>query len=389
LPDGSAIITRIDAAMEQARVAEAEIMAGRYRGPLHGIPWGIKDWFYTQGVPTTFGQAAFEHHIVNYNATVIERLQEAGAILIAKLSPNSDRQGPWFGGKTRNPWDLTQGVADGSSAGSATATAAGLLGFSIGEENTGSIVWPSLFCGAVGLRPTFGRVSRFGMKPGGPTMEKVGPICRSVEDCALVFNAIYGPDGEDWAVVDAPFQWRPRMDLAGTRVGYIESAFEGVEDQVEREVYEAVLAVLRGLGATLIPIELPYPALYEQAAWLTNWVEGSWEDDPRHAGFGHLITAADYLWLQRIRALACRDMSRLFMGCEVLIYPGKGERYMWATSWIGYPALAVPCGFIEGLPCGITFVGKAYDEAGLLSAGFAYEQATAWHERHPTLKPPS
>jgi Asp-tRNA(Asn)/Glu-tRNA(Gln) amidotransferase A subunit family amidase len=266
-----AVITRIDAAMERARVAEAEIMAGRYRGPLHGIPWGIKDWFYTQGVPTTFGQAEYEHRIVPYNATVVERLQEAGAILIAKLSPNSDRQGPWFGGKTRNPWDLTRGIADGSSAGSGAATAAGLLGFSIGEENTGSIVWPSLYCGVVGLRPTFGRVSRFGMKPGAPSMEKVGPLCRSVEDCALAFNAIYGPDGKDWTVVDTPFQWRPHRDLVGTRVGYVESAFTGVEDRAEGEVYEAALATLRELGAALIPVEFPYPSLYEQASWLTNW----------------------------------------------------------------------------------------------------------------------
>jgi Asp-tRNA(Asn)/Glu-tRNA(Gln) amidotransferase A subunit family amidase len=325
---------------------------------------------------------------VDYDATVVERLHSAGAILIAKLSPNSDRQGPWFGGQTRNPWNPMLGVEDGSSAGSATATAAGLVGFSIGEENTGSILWPSLFCGVVGLRPTFGRVSRFGMKPGGPTMEKVGPICREVEDCAAVFDAIYGPDGKDWAVVDVPFRWRSRADLADIRVGCVAAAFSDIEDSAESALYAAALTVLRSLGAEVVSVEIPYPSLYEQASWLTNWAEGSWEDDPHEAGAGHIISAADYLWLQRVRTLACRDMARLFADCDVLVYPGKGERYMWATSWTGYPALQVPCGFIDGLPRGITFVGKAYDEAGLLAVGFAYEQATQWHERHPRLPGP-
>ena len=202
------VITLTDElALSQAETADAEIRAGRYRGPLHGIPWGAKDLLATRGVRTTWGAKPYEFQIVDADATVVRRLQEAGAVLVAKLSMGALAQGGvWFGGSTRNPWDVSRS-SSGSSAGPASATAAGLVGFSIGTETLGSIISPAAACGVTGLRPTYGRVSRHGAMALSWTMDKIGPLCRSVEDCALVFNAIYGADGLDKTVVDEPFEW--------------------------------------------------------------------------------------------------------------------------------------------------------------------------------------
>ena len=213
-------------ALEQAAAADREIRAGNYKGPLHGIPWGAKDLLATKGIPTTFGAAPFRTQVIDYDATVIERLRAAGAVLVAKLSLGALAQGDrWFGGQTRNPWNPEQG-SSGSSAGPGSATAAGLVGFSIGTETRGSIISPSAVNGVVGLRPTYGRVSRHGAMALSWTMDKIGPMCRSVEDCVLVFNAIYGPDGRDETVVDAPFTWNPELPLSKLRIGYIKAEFE-------------------------------------------------------------------------------------------------------------------------------------------------------------------
>src|SRR5690606_10641518 len=215
-----------DLALRQARQADEEIAAGHYRGPLHGIPWGAKDLLATRGYRTTWGAMPYKDQVIDADATVVQRLTEAGAVLIAKLTLGALAYGDiWFGGKTKNPWDITEG-SSGSSAGSAAATAAGLVGFAIGTETLGSIVSPSTRCGTTGLRPTFGRVSRYGAMMLSSSMDKIGPICRSVEDCALVFNAIYGPDGLDLSVVDRPFDWKPDQPITGLRVGYVKSAFE-------------------------------------------------------------------------------------------------------------------------------------------------------------------
>jgi len=215
-----------DVALEQAKKADEEIAAGHYRGPLHGIPWGAKDLLATHGIKTTWGARPYKDQILQEDATVVKRLREAGAVLAAKLSMGALAWGDvWFGGKTRNPWNLEEG-SSGSSAGSASATAAGLVGFAIGTETWGSIVSPSTRCGVAGLRPTYGRVSRAGAMALSWSMDKIGPICRSVEDCALVFEAIRGPDGIDLTVVDLPFSWDPLADLKSIRVGYLKKAFD-------------------------------------------------------------------------------------------------------------------------------------------------------------------
>ena len=215
-------------ALAQAAQADKEIRAGRYKGPLHGIPWGAKDLLATKGIPTTWGAAPYQNQVIDHDATVVERLREAGAMLVAKLSLGALAQGDnWFRGQTKNPWNGRG--SSGSSAGPGSATAAGLVGFAIGTETRGSIISPSAVNGVVGLRPTYGRVSRYGAMALSWTMDKIGPMCRSVEDCALVFNAIYGPDGRDDTVVDAPFTWNPDIPLSKLRVGYIKTEFEAAQ----------------------------------------------------------------------------------------------------------------------------------------------------------------
>ncbi len=225
-------------ALAQAAQADREIKSGKYRGPLHGIPWGAKDLFATKGIPTTFGAGPYQNQVIDHDATIVERLRDAGAVLVAKLSLGALAQGDrWFRGQTKNPWnpdDPQRGGSSGSSAGPGSATAAGLVGFAIGTETRGSIISPSAVNGVVGMRPTYGRISRYGAMALSWTMDKIGPMCRSVEDCALVFNAIYGPDGRDDTVVDAPFMWNPDVPLSRLKIGYIKAEFEPpVPGQVE------------------------------------------------------------------------------------------------------------------------------------------------------------
>src|SRR5687768_15495492 len=258
-------------ALKQAAAADAEIKRGRYRGPLHGIPWGAKDLFATKDIKTTWGAEPYRDQMIDYDATVIERLNEAGAVLVAKLSMGALAQGArWFAGVTRNPWQPqeAQTGSSGSSAGAASATAAGLVGFSIGTETLGSIVSPSSRCGCTGLRPTYGRVSRYGAMGLSWTMDKIGPICRGVEDCAAALHAIYGPDERDITVGDAPFNWNPDTNIATLRIGYLKNEFEGTGSQTmneqqrrqaeqRRAVYKTALEALEKAGAKLTPIELP------------------------------------------------------------------------------------------------------------------------------------
>ncbi len=241
-----------DLAYAQAKRADEEIQAGRYRSPLHGIPWGAKDLLAVRGYPTTWGAEPYRDQVIDEDATVVQRLEAAGAVLVAKLTLGALAYGDiCFDERTRNPWNLEEG-SSGSSAGSASAVSAGLVGFAIGTETLGSIVSPSTRCGATGLRPTFGRVSRHGAMALSWSMDKIGPITRAVEDGALIFNAIYGADGLDPTVVDAPFEWNPGFDPRSLRVGYVERLFsEGTDGD------RAVLDVLRGAGIDLIPIALP------------------------------------------------------------------------------------------------------------------------------------
>ena len=215
-----------DLALEQAAAADKEIRAGHYRGPLHGIPYGVKDLFDTKGIPTTWGAEPFQNRVPTIDATAVERLNKAGAVMIGKLSMGALAQGDlWFQGRTKNPWNLEQG-SSGSSAGSASAVAAGLVGFALGTETLGSIVSPSTQCGTAGLRPTYGRISRHGAMALSWTMDKIGPICRGVEDCALVLHAVYGPDGQDRTVAADPFHWDARRPLHSMKIGVLQSAFD-------------------------------------------------------------------------------------------------------------------------------------------------------------------
>jgi len=391
-------------ALAQARRADEEIATGHYRGPLHGIPWGAKDLLATKGIRTTWGATPYKDQVIDTDATVVQRLEAAGAVLAAKLTMGALAWGDvWFGGKTRSPWNLAEG-SSGSSAGSGAATAAGLVGFAIGTETWGSIVSPCRNCGVTGLRPTFGRVSRHGAMALSWTMDKIGPMCRSVEDCALVFEAIYGPDGQDLTVVDLPFNWSPEIDLAGLRIGYIKSAFEQEEDHETKAQDGQVLEVLSSLGARLVPIELPdtYPVealsflLQVEAAaafdeltrsnrddLLVRQVKDAWPNVFRQA---RLIPAVEYIQANRIRMLIMQQMAELMAGIDVYVAPSSIGHNSLLTNLTGHPAVAVPTGFGKnGLPTNITFTGRLYDEATLLAVAKAYQDTTDFHLKRPPL----
>lgn len=387
-----------DVALEQARRADREIAAGKYRGPLHGIPYGVKDLLATKGIRTTWGAAPFKDRIIDEDATVIKRLEAAGAVLAAKLTMGELAMGDvWFGGKTRNPWDIKQG-SSGSSAGPASATAAGLVAFSIGSETYGSIISPCTVCGATGLRPSYGRVSRTGAMPLSWTMDKLGPICRTVEDCALVFNAIQGPDGIDQTLYDVPFNYQPKVNLSKLRIGYLKNDFEREGDANSM----AALAKLRALGANLVPITLPkfpiqitfvlraeaaaaFDGLTRQSTddQLVQQDEGAWPNVFRQARF---IPAVEYLQAQRIRYLLIQDMARLMDDIDVYAAPSDADVNVRLTNLTGHPAVVLPDGFSsKGMPTSICFVGKLFGEAQLLAVAKAYQDATGFNLQHPKL----
>lgn len=394
-------------AMEEAERADRELAAGRYRGPLHGIPWGAKDILAKRGYRTTWGSEAYRDQVLDYDATVVDRLADAGAVLIAKLTTGEIARGDrWFGGRTRNPWDPEQG-SGGSSAGPAAATAAGLVGFSIGTETLGSIVGPSQTCGITGLRPTFGRVSRHGVMPVSWSLDKVGPMCRSVEDCALVFEAIRGPDLRDLAVVDRPFNWDADLPLAGLRVGYLADAFEasrgGEDGEAERANDLATLDALRDLGVELHPFELPEHAdmdalqmlLVDEAAAFDELIQSGRVDlliqdrnEPEDMlmRVARLLPAVEYVQMNRRRTLLMQNMAEAMADLDVYVAPHGGSPNNGATNLTGHPAVTVPNGFApDGTPTGILFVGKVYGEAEMLRLAKAYQDATDFHMRTPSL----
>jgi Asp-tRNA(Asn)/Glu-tRNA(Gln) amidotransferase A subunit family amidase len=294
-----------DIALRQARHADEEIASGKYRGPLNGIPYGVKDLLAAKGAPTTWGSVPFKAQTIDEDATVVRRLNEAGAVMLAKLSMGELAWGDvWFGGKTRNPWNIERG-SSGSSAGSASATSAGLVAFSIGTETWGSIVSPSTECGTTGLRPTYGRVSRTGAMALSWSMDKIGPICRNAEDCAIVFNAICGPDGKDATLEDASFNYTPDVQLSSLRIGYLKSDFDSVKEN--KEFNEAAFATLRGMGARLIPVSLPHYPVSDS------------DHTERRGGSGvHDLTRAAGRPIVRQIKMHGRTFSRL------KIYPGGG-----------------------------------------------------------------
>lgn len=416
-------------ALQQAAAADKEIRSGKYRGPLHGIPWGAKDLLATRGIPTTWGARPYEQQVFDYDATVVERLNAAGAVLVAKLSLGALAQGDrWFRGQTKNPWNPTdpnRGGSSGSSAGPGSATAAGLVGFAIGSETRGSIISPSAANGVTGLRPTYGRVSRYGAMALSWTMDKLGPMCRSVEDCVLVFNAIYGPDGRDQTVVDAPFKWNPDIPLSKLRIGYVKAEFDPPqplaaggrgggrggrggrspeEVQKEREartrIWNDALDVYRSLGATLIPIELPDSRLTNMLSFVLS-VEaaaafddltrsedirddslGSWPNTFRTSRF---VPAVEYIRAQRARTLLIQQTERLMDTVDVFLSPAPGSASLSLTNLTGHPAVAMKAGFYDNAPVMLMVTGRLYDEATMLRVALAFERATKWHRMNPVL----
>ena len=379
-----------EVAIEQAARADKEIAAGKYRGPLHGIPWGAKDLIAYPGYKTTWGAGVFQEQSIDTKAAVAERLEEAGAVLVAKLTLGALALGDeWYGGMTRNPWNPDEG-SSGSSAGSASAVVAGLVGFAIGSETLGSIVSPSRRCSASGLRPTFGRVSRFGCMSLSWSMDKLGPICRSVEDCALVLGAIHGYDGRDWTAVSRPFAWPCTKELSQLKVGYFEN---GKPLEERREI-----GVLKMIGVQLVPIELPQqpPAgpltliLNTEAAAAFDPLTrdgvrdgiGNWGTTFRQ---GQFVPAIEYLRACRVRTLLMREMERAME--EVDLYVGGDDLVL--TNFTGHPTVVVPDGEREGSASGqpgtITFTGKLFGESELLAVAHAYQQAGAAHLRRPPL----
>ena len=348
-----------DLAYRQAKRADAEIEAGQYRSPLHGIPWGAKDLFAVRGYPTTWGAEPYRGQVIDTNATVVERLEAAGAVLVAKLTLGALAYGDiCFDTMTRNPWNVEEG-SSGSSAGSASAVAAGLVGFALGTETLGSIVSPSTRCGVTGLRPTFGRVSRHGAMALSWSMDKAGPMARSVEDCALILSAIYGPDGRDAVVVDTPFEWKPNLKASDLRVGYVEKLFE---DGTEAD--RAVLEVLRAQGIDLIPMSLPDDDLdplvlilnVEAAAAFDDLTRSNqddlltWQDKeawPNSFRTARLIPAVEYIQANRMRTLLMRKMAAVMRTVDVVVAPPFGGNTLVLTNLTGHPAVVVPNGFNE------------------------------------------
>jgi Asp-tRNA(Asn)/Glu-tRNA(Gln) amidotransferase A subunit family amidase len=405
-PKLHAVVTlTADRALKKAADADAEIAKGRWKGPLHGIPYGAKDLLAVSGYPTTWGSVPFKDQRIEQSATVIDRLDAAGAVLVAKTAVGELAWGDvWFGGTCRNPWKLEQG-SSGSSAGSASLTSAGCVGFAIGTETWGSIVSPSTRCGTTGLRPTFGRVSRSGVMALSWTMDKVGPIARTVGDCAFVFDAIHGADPRDTWARQAAFAWPQERKLQTIRVGYVKSLFdadytEWADKDEDKHGYEEwktfdarSLEELRKLGVELHPVALdfsvPIPPLgailTAEAACafdvllrdgridtLVRQTPDAWPNVFRQ---GEMIPAVEYLRAQRLRTIVLHEMAKIMEAVDVYVVPSFGGDNELLTNLTGHPAVVVPNGFrsTDGTPTSITFQGRLDDDDVVLAVAQAYQ----------------
>ena len=391
-----------DIAMQQARAADEEIAAGNYRGPLHGIPYGLKDLFAVKGTKTTWGAAPYKDQVIDEDAYVYTKLKEAGAVLVAKFTLGALAQGDWwYGGRTKNPWNQNFG-SSGSSAGSASATVAGLVPFAIGTETLGSIVSPSHTNGATGLRPTFGVVSRSGGMTLCWSLDKTGPICRSAEDAAVVYYYIKGTDGKDPGAVNMPFNYSAKTDIKKIRIGYAKNFFDRIKDTSANEW--KVLKAFEQMGVQLIPLNFPDSAAYpydivgitlasESAAafdeltrtdlddQLTRQNRNDWPNYFRGARF---IPAVEYVNAQRHRYLLMKKMQEFFATVDMVITPTFAGSQLAITNLTGHPALCMPTGFNrQGLPTSITLLGNLYGEANLLSVGRMLQLNTQWENVHP------
>ncbi len=438
------VVTYLDElALSQAKQADAEIAAGKYRGPLHGIPWGAKDIISVKGYRTTWGSGAFKEQVLDYDATVVNLLRDAGAVLLAKLSSGEMAQGDnWWGGQTKSPWDMTRG-SSGSSAGPGSATGGGLVGFSIGTETSGSILSPSAVCGVTGLRPTFGRISRYGVMALSWTQDRLGPMCRYAEDCALVLHAASKQDGKDLSVTDVPFNWNATLDIKKLRIGYIKESFDAIADPVAKTAAQSVLDTLTKLGVTKfiamdIP-EWPYDGsaiTVESATFFDEFVRSGGMDrmtNPRSwSSFktGRLVPAVEYLQSQRARMMMMMKLAEATAGVDVYLvasaggfggggrggargaapaegtppttpaatppagrggggFPGANSaagRHSNMANLACYPAVNIVPGFnATGYPLSMTFFARPYGEGELLAVAKAYQDAAGHHLKHPTL----
>ena len=407
-----AVVTLTEAAAyEQAARADVELDAGAWRGPLHGIPYGAKDLLSTKGYPTTWGAMPYKEQVIDEDAAVVEKLEAAGAVLVAKLTLGALAWGDvWFGGKTKNPWNVEQG-SSGSSAGPGSAVAAGCVGFAIGSETLGSIVSPSTRNGVTGHRPTFGLVSRHGAMTLSWSMDKLGPMTRSALDCALVFDAIRGADARDPSTLDAPFPFDPSMDVTRLRVGYLAEAFEG-EEYTNQEADKAVLAVLRSLGIDLQPMTLPGD-LPVGAMLMTLGVEAAaafdaltrtggvdemvrqgkntWPHEFRKSRF---VPAVEFMQANRARTLLMQQMTEALQDVDVFVSPSFRGGTLRITNLTGHPSVCLPNAFHplddtpdspRRRPGSITFAGGLYKDAEVLALAHAYQQATDFHRRRPPI----
>ena len=392
-----------DIAMQQAAQADKEIAAGKYRGPLHGIPYGLKDLFAVKGTKTTWGAAPYKNQTIDEDAYVYTKLKDAGAVLIAKFTLGALAMGDyWYGGRTRNPWNTKFG-SSGSSAGSTAATVAGLVPFAIGTETLGSIISPSTTCGATGLRPTFGSISRSGAMTLSWSMDKAGLLCRSAEDAAVVFNYLHGTDGKDASAVNMPFNYTGKTDLSKLKIAYAKN-YLGRRDTMGNEL--EVLNAFKKAGAQLIPVDFPDSGIYnfnmsgiiigvESAAafdeftrtdlddMMTRQGRNDWPNQFRSSRF---IPAVEYVNANRYRYLLMQKINEFINKYDVVICPTYGGHQLQITNLTGHPVVCLPTGFNKNhLPTSITLVGKLYDEATLLSVAKAYQQATQWDEMHPEM----
>ena len=395
------IIVTQERAMKQARQADSEIAAGKYRGILHGIPFGVKDLLATNDYKTTWGSVAYKDQAIDIDATVITRLEKAGAVMIAKMTLGELAMGDvWFGGKTKNPWNIVRG-SSGSSAGSASAVAAGCLPFAIGSETLGSIVSPSTECGTTGLRPTFGRISKHGAMALSWSMDKLGPITRSAEDCAIVFNTIQGADGNDLSVISAPFTYisPSEKNLRGIRIGYIKSEFDRKYANSAND--SITLKKLIEMGAEMIPFELPVMpyndmlivlsaeagaafqelALSNRDDLLVNQNKPAWPNSFRSSQF---IPAVEYIQANRARRMLIDQLNQKMKDIDVFIAPSFGQNLR-ATNLSGHPCVVLPNGFRNGLPGSITFTGQLFGEGKLLKVAQIYQNATDFDDKHPAM----
>jgi Asp-tRNA(Asn)/Glu-tRNA(Gln) amidotransferase A subunit family amidase len=389
-------------ALQQAKQADDEIAKGKYRGPLHGIPYGVKDLMNVEGTKTTWGATPYKDQSFDQSATVVKKLTEAGAVLVCKFTLGALAMGDiWYGGVTKNPWNLKQG-SSGSSAGSASGTVAGLVGFAIGTETLGSIVSPSTRCGASGLRPTFGRVSRTGAMALSWSMDKIGPICRSALDAAIVLETIRGTDGVDKHVRNAAFNYSAKTDIKKLKVGYLKTLFDATYSTKAND--QKVLDVLKSLGVELIPVELPQDipvaavrimltaegaAAFDELTrsdmddQLTDQRRQAWPNTFRAARF---IPAVEYINASRIRQNLIEAYHEKTKDFDVIISPSFGGTQLLTTNLTGHPCMVVPNGFDDkGSPTSISFLGKLFGEASVISVARAYQEATEWEEKTPPL----